>query len=52
MLLKVLAKKFPIEDDKNKFTVALGSFAIIEQNTSQAIWSIMAKLEMAKNVHL
>jgi hypothetical protein len=43
-----LANKYSITDDKNKFTVAVFSFAIIEQNTSEAISSIMAKLEMAK----
>ena len=48
----ILANKFPIADDKNKFTVAVGSFAIKEQNTYQAILSIMAKLKMAKNIHL
>ena len=49
MLLKVLENNYP-RAKKNK--VAVNSFAIIEQNTSQAISSIMAKLEMAKNVHL
>ena len=39
-----MANKFPIADDKNKNIVAVGSFAIIEQNTSEAISSIMAKL--------
>ena len=48
----ILANKFPIADDKNKNIVAVGSFAIIEQNTSEAISSIMAKLDMAKNIHL
>ena len=46
MLLKVLENNYP-RAKKNK--VAVNSFAIIEQNTSQAISSIMAKLEMAKN---
>ena len=45
MLLKVLANKFPIADDKNKFIVAVGSC----HNRTKHFWSISLFLHAHNN---